>query len=443
MERSERVTTYLNDVCAQVRWKQAHPVIAHELAGHIEDERQSLLGQGFPEEAAEKQAIKEMGDALEVGRRFDEAYRPQKDWSVWIPFAVLMVFGFLTRAYIQGSFFHDYMPLLLLAFLGACFIPVGWLSKWAWLLYGAYFLVLVGPISGVILRALRVRGYNAYADYLLLFLPILSALLIYRMRGRGILGVCLICVAHSIIAWIMLPSYMGNYILIAFACLPLPLYAIVRGWFDCNKTVAALIMVLPVALLLLVIFLVQPYRLIQLRGIIAPSAGGGATTLYGVVVERILSNAKLVGPIDPSFLDGRVSGLVLASADFANNFMLVVLAAKLGKIVFVAAVLLLAAFMFLALRICMKQRSMLGKLISLSVLLTFAAQGAGYIAGNLGITLLLRYPMPFVAFGDQAMLCNLILCGLLFSTFRTGALLDDRVMQRQQRWKIKLVREMD
>ncbi len=141
-------------------------------------------------------------------------------------------------------------------------------------------------------------------------------------------------------------------------------------------------------------------------------------------------------------LDGAVVDYIFGSTLFANDCMLTLLAARLGKIVFVFAVLLLFAFVFFSLRICFKQRSMLGRFLSFSVLLTFAAQGAGYIAGNLGITLLLRYPMPFVAFGDQAMLCNLILCGLLFSTFRTGALLDDGLMQKQPQWKIKLVREL-
>ena len=129
LERSERVASYLHDVCAQVRWKQAHPVIARELADHIEDERQGFIAQGLPEEAAENQAIKAMGDALEVGRRFDEAYRPQKNWSVWIPFAVLMVFGFFARTYIDQSILFDYTPALLVVFLGALLYSDGMVIK--------------------------------------------------------------------------------------------------------------------------------------------------------------------------------------------------------------------------------------------------------------------------------------------------------------------------
>ena len=437
MEQSERVTTYLNDVCAQVRWKQAHRIIARELCDHIQDERQSLLAQGFPEEAAEKQAIKEMGDALEVGRRFDEAYRPQKDWSVWIPFAVLMVFGFFARGYIQGSLFHDYTPVLLVAFFGACFIPVGWLPKWTWLFYGIYVAGVLAATSGVI-----IRGYSQYTGYILLFLPALSALLIYRMRGRGILGVCLICITHAVIALIALQSSIGNYVLIAFACMCLLLYAIVRGWFDCNKAIAILIVAGPPVLLLAAMVVAQPHRFVQLLTLVSPEIDPQGAGFLGTTIREVLTAARFVGPMDSALLDGAVVDYIFGSTLFANDCMLTLLAARLGKIVFVFAVLLLFAFVFFSLRICFKQRSMLGRFLSFSVLLTFAAQGAGYIAGNLGITLLLRYPMPFVAFGDQAMLCNLILCGLLFSTFRTGALLDDGLMQKQPQWKIKLVREL-
>ena len=445
MERSERIAAYLNDVCAQVRWKQAHPVIARELFDHIEDERQSFLLQGLPEEAAEKQAIREMGDALDVGRQFDEAYRPQRIWSVWIPFAVLMVFGVLARAYVRNSFVaFDHALVLLLFFLGACVVPVGRLAKWTLPLYGVYTVGLLA-VTMLTANGFLIRGYNQDTGYILLFLPVLSALLIYHMRGRGIFGVCLICVAHTAIALIALQGSIGSYVLVAFACMCLLLYAITQGWFDCRKTVAVLIVVLPVVLLLAIMIAVQPSRFAQLLALFLPEfapdpQGAG---FLGATVREVLAAARLFGPVDATAVDGAVVDYISRSTVFENDCMLTLLSARLGKIVFVAAVLLLAAFVLLSLRACMKQRSMLGKFISLSVLLTFAVQAAGYIMGNLGITMLLRYPMPFVAFGDTAMLCNLILCGLLFSTLRTGALLDDGRLQKQPRWKLKLVRETE
>lgn len=445
MERSERIAAYLNDVCAQVRWKQAHPVIARELCDHIEDERQSLLLQGLPEEAAEKQAIREMGDALEVGRQFDEAYRPQRSWSVWIPFAVLMVFGVLARAYVREPVIAvDRTLVLLLFFLGAYCIPVGRLAKSTILFWGLYTIGLLA-VTTLTANGFLIMGYNRNAGYMLLFLPSLSALLIYYMRGRGIFGVLLICAAHTVIALIALQNSIGSYVLVALACMCLLIYAIARGWFDCKKTVAILLVVLPVVLLFASMIAVQPSRFAQMLALFLPEfapdpQGAG---FLGATVREILGAARVIGPMDATAVRSTVVDYISRSTAFENDCMLTLLAARLGKIVFAAAVLLLAAFVFLSLRACRKQRSMLGKLISLSVLLTFAVQAAGYIAGNLGITLLLRYPMPFVAFGNQAMLCNLILCGLLFSTFRTGNLLDDGRLQKRTRWKLKLVREAE
>ncbi len=441
MERSERLAAYLDEVCAQVRWKQAHPVIARELADHIEDERQGFIAQGFPEEAAENQAIKAMGNALEVGKRFDEAYRPQKNWSVWLPFAVLLVFGFFARAYVKESFSLDHTPALLIVFFGICFVPVDRLSKWAWIPYGVYCVLHVA----MIVAPAWIYPYaplNWYANYFLLFLPALSALLIYRMRGRGILGVCLLCLAHTVIALIALQNSIGNYVLVALACMCLLIYAVIQGWFTCNKAIAISIAVGPAVLLLAAMVVAQPHRFVQMLTLVSPEMDPQGAGFLGTTIREVLAAAKFVGPMDSALLDGAVVDYIFRSTLFANDCMLTLIAARLGKIVFVLAVLLLLIFMFFSLRLCFKQRSMLGRFLSLSVLLTFAVQAAGYIAGNMGVILLLRYPMPFVAYGNQAMLCNLILCGLLFSTFRTGALLDDRVMQRQPQWKIKLVREL-
>ena len=443
MERSKRVAAYLQDVCAQVQWKQAHPAIARELADHIEDERQNFLAQGFPGEAAENQAIQAMGDALEVGRQFNAAYRPQRDWSVWIPFTVLLVFGFFARAYIRESFLDDYTPALLVAFFGVCFVPMGWLPKRTWLMYGVFVAALLGATWGVAPREF-VRGYSQYTGYILLFLPVVSALLIYRMRGRGILGVCFICLAQAVIALVASQSSIGNYVLVAFAGTCLLLYAIIRGWFECNKAIAILIAAGPPVLLLTAIVVTHPHRFVQMLALVSPEIDPQGVGFVGTVAREILAKANFIGPVEPAVLSEGVRSMVfgVGNSSFENDLMLAFLSAKLGKVVFLFAVLALVAFVYFALRNCFKQHSKLGRMLSLAVVLTFAAQGAGYIAGNMGAVLLLRYPMPFVGIGNAAMLCNLILCGLLFSIFRTGVLLDDGVMQIQPRWKLKLVREL-
>ena len=334
--------------------------------------------------------------------------------------------------------------VLLLFFLGAYCIPVGRLAKSTILFWGLYTIGLLA-VTTLTANGFLIMGYNRNAGYMLLFLPSLSALLIYYMRGRGIFGVLLICAAHTVIALIALQNSIGSYVLVALACMCLLLYAIAQGWFDCRKTVAILLVVLPVVLLFASMIAVQPSRFAQLLALFLPEfapdpLGAG---FLGATVREILGAARMIGPMDAAAVRSTAVDYISRSTAFENDCMLTLLAARLGKIVFAAAVLLLATFVFLSLRACRKQRSMLGKLISLSILLTFAVQAAGYIAGNLGITMLLRYPMPFVAFGNQAMLCNLILCGLLFSTFRTGNLLDDGRLQKRTRWKLKLVREAE
>jgi cell division protein FtsW (lipid II flippase) len=60
----------------------------------------------------------------------------------------------------------------------------------------------------------------------------------------------------------------------------------------------------------------------------------------------------------------------------------------------------------------------LGRLISLAVLATLLAQTGFYILANLGL--------PLVSFGGSALTVNMILPGVLLSTFRMDSIARDR-----------------
>lgn len=62
MERRD----YLELMTGQIRYKKMCPVIAKEVEDHIEDQKQVFMAEGMKEEEAEKAAVEEMGDPVEV-----------------------------------------------------------------------------------------------------------------------------------------------------------------------------------------------------------------------------------------------------------------------------------------------------------------------------------------------------------------------------------------
>lgn len=88
-------------------------------------------------------------------------------------------------------------------------------------------------------------------------------------------------------------------------------------------------------------------------------------------------------------------------------------------------VLLLGVFLVLGFRKCLKQKSILGQMVSLSILCTFTAEVLIYITTNLGFVYAAPIALPFLSYGTTALLLNMALAGILLSVFRTGEVYQD------------------
>ncbi|HWS30069.1 MAG TPA: permease prefix domain 1-containing protein [Clostridia bacterium] len=244
MEHSCGSDAYLNEVLAHVRWKKAHGSIRKELGDHIEDARLGFLAQGMKDGEAQEKAVLEMGDAEDVGARFDKAYRPAKNYGVWVPFALLMLAGFFLRSYTVGdvelSAFTFFLPAV---FIGMCFFRFEWLIKFAWPLFGAYLLTAVTALF-----IPDLRGMVRFVFYLPILFPALYALLIYRMRGRRLAGILLLGAVFMAQMLCLLDSIPFKAAVLALVCLTGLFYAVFSGWFSCKKYAAVLMILVPTVL---------------------------------------------------------------------------------------------------------------------------------------------------------------------------------------------------
>lgn len=107
------------------------------------------------------------------------------------------------------------------------------------------------------------------------------------------------------------------------------------------------------------------------------------------------------------------------------DFLLTWLVHNVGWMAFIALMSVFAAFLFCGFRLCFKQKNMLGRLVSLSVMMTLALQTAFYAATNLGLDLIRSISLPLVSYGNTATVVNMALIGVMLSAFRTGPLIKD------------------
>lgn len=109
MRKQERQTQrpewdgWLDLAVSQLRWKQAAPHIRKELEAHLEDAAGAYTKAGQNPEQAEKSALREMGDAVEVGLALDGVHRPKGQWGIMGLASFLMLGGAAVRSLLAGS----------------------------------------------------------------------------------------------------------------------------------------------------------------------------------------------------------------------------------------------------------------------------------------------------------------------------------------------------
>ena len=79
---AERIERYLETAGAQVRWKRVRPALERELRTHLEEQTEAYLAEGMTEDAAEAEAVRQMGDAETVGLALDAVHRPKRQTAI-------------------------------------------------------------------------------------------------------------------------------------------------------------------------------------------------------------------------------------------------------------------------------------------------------------------------------------------------------------------------
>lgn len=431
----DEIKKYSNTVCEQIRWKKVRPDIAKEMENHLNDQRDYYLSQGDEEDTATQKAIQEMGDAVSIGLAMDKTYRPKPQWLLILLTVTLILVGTGVRYIINSSDYSlesfSMVPtiLALIIFVAAYFLDFTALAKYPKTCY--FLLLLLSVISLTFGREVNGRAWFSFGrfgvslSYLALIFPLAYALFIYAMRNKGTLGILLCGAGYLPYAVILLlvPSTSG-FVIYTFTSLILLLTATIKGWFGGKWKKGLLLILIPFGISVIsmvAIFLLQPYRNARLQALLDPYSTPKGYQI--IMIREIMSGAVFTG-------QGTVSqnyGEMLSGSWFGSDMVLTMLTHQYGWIVFLGIVLLFAAFLALGFYYISRQRSVLGMLVALSILMILVFQTVFYILLNLGYGLFFStLSLPLVSYGNAALLLDAGLIGIMLSVFRTGESLRDR-----------------
>jgi len=427
----------LDKVCEQIRWKKAHSVVCRELGDHLEDEQATLVESGFAEDEAANQAVLDMGDAALVGSQLDRAYRPRPAWGIIAVTAVLMILGYFARLYIIQHAHSLYVVDITRSLF--------WLCAAIIVMVVGYFLdyTILGKHPIIICTGFAIA---------LILLPFVYELMTYSLHYYAIYGMILIPIIYAGVLWWwpyqgyggLIGSYLSLWILVIVGLVfrgsisifvyggvgGLMLTAeLIKGRFKVRKSCGLLILYCPVVLMFIWLWEAVSKRLLY---ILQPEIDPTGYGFQATQIRQVLESARWIGQ------GNHTTDYI---PDLVNSNMLTFFIHQFGWISLVLVLLLFGALLAFSATLAIKQKSRLGRMVSMAILLSLAVEGGIYIANNLGFVTFGFPVLPLLSYGNAALLIDSFLIGLMLSVFRNDDIVRDPIIAPKKIPRIKITME--
>lgn len=435
---------YLNKLLSQIRCKKARPFLDREIRGHIEDQIEDNLASGMNQEEAERMAISDMGDPVEVGVSLDKIHRPRMSWGIVVIVVLISIIGAIVRCSViegaangisaSGEYTHVKAMIFVRTLIGLGLMCIIYyldytrIAKWARLigsgilLLGIYGLIYVQSINGIKYYSITIAGITGIniLSIMALYIPIYGGIL-YKYRGKGLGGLI------ASIIWMIVPVYIVRSIpnlsqaIIMLICMMIQLtIAISKGWFSLprRRTIAAvwgIILVLPVICMISVysLHMLKPYQEARINAYLD---GSSMDAKLGGMIRQTNQEIEFIGKSSVDIMsDDAFDGYHLGYyCDYSMMYILHTYGAILGLII-VGAIGSLVVYIFSS---AMKQKNEVG--------LVMGCGSGVIILMNMLLNLLVIFGLfpysmsyfPFISSGNSNMFLCYILTGIVLSIYR-------------------------
>lgn len=432
------MSEYLDAVTEQIRCKRVRNMVATELRNHIEDQQEAYIATGMDKSQAEKEAVRQMGDAITVGMELDRIHRPRLDKKTLILMAVISLLGII----MQGTVFRlwrldsalsgDVTDVVFQVLLGVAimcgilFADYTFIGKYPFALWFGMLLIHILTIADFGSPFGNVFSYHYFMQrlcILCLFGIMLPAYvgLIYHYRKKGWKGLLLS------LGWLLLGSFLAHrasgrllYCLVAFlSCFLLLTYAIAKGWFSIAKrkglTVIWGSLLGSIICFCAVIFQENGYRSARLKALFE----NGKFILWRsepLSPDRDYISIHIRNSLNNIHIFGKNTSLPDMPKEGALSFFLLI--NEYGSIVGILMTAVLLLLFFFMLQGILRQKNILGKLLGIACLLGMLLPSVVHIFSNLSMLVYSDMYLPFFYPGYVANASCYGLIGIYLSVYR-------------------------
>lgn len=448
---------YIELVTEQMRCRKARDMVAKELADHIEDQAEVYEGFGLSHDEAEKRAVEQMGDPVDVGTKMDRIHRPRVDRRMIGYIAILAVAGMLVQYLMSksavdavgaeniigitgfGSIFVDGL-IGFAIMLGVMFVDYSFLGKHPIAAYGGFLIILfLYQLAEfwILYPSHTTTNISGLSSMMIL----MFAAVVYNYRNKGYKGI-FSCLLWLFLGFLMLSRMSGVSLAAAvtlFATGILTLsFAVYKGWFNVKKRNA--------------LILLWSIWLVPLVGAITALATGLIGKAYQTARIRAFLN-----PTDDPFgsdyvitrMRERLGDLKLFGSGIGEDvhYWWYSLNFVLEKYGIIMGILLIGTLMLVFSKMLsgvIKQQNRLGTLLGVSAI--------GYLIATTGLHVMVSLTLlpstsaylPFFTEGTAATIGCYMLLGVYLSVHRNAMIVSEKrsVPKRRIRIQIEQVNEV-
>lgn len=447
-----KMEEYINTLTEQIRCKKARDSIAHEMTNHILDQAEGYEQEGIEHDEAIEKAVHEMGDPVAAGVALDRVHRPQLDWRMLVMTLLFSISG-LFLMYTAGGMsaspeifqrqcMYTFLSFGVIALV--YFMDYSFIGRHGILLYciiTAVFLVISASAYYTNMHLYWINGrMTVLCAIVYLYVPIFAGVL-YQFRGQRIAGVvksmAFVLLTGGLVLYFTNSVFLGaNVGLLLMAML---IFAIVKGWYQINKKVVLTVIILCcvgtfLACVLKGILFSTTYRTERILAFLYPDAYQNTAGYIYALIRDNISHAKLFGTSEET------GNLINWMQDqmFDQAFVLLRTIFTYGIIAGIAVVAAFLCFGLRSYKVVKSQKNQLGKMVSVSCLITMMCICIEGVLMNVGLYPGTTLQFPFLSYGGSATLMYAVLIGLLMSCHRHENIVTDTFIKEKPTWHLNV-----
>lgn len=412
--------TFLKTIQNSIRSKEAKQFVSLELNHHIEETVKGLIEEGSTREAAEKQAIKQMGDPIKLGIKLNKLHRPKIDWSLLALFVVAIGIGFLPTIIFPAAP-PKYLEKIMIGLSGTVLIitmmlfDYRHLKKYGYYFYGLGVSILLtiiffhthtlnGDITILLYLGFTVIRISSIIT-LPLFLLAWAGFLEKKSLNRWVLASLF---TLPIVLYMNIPSIANIMIYTSFV-LAMFLWRLRKSRKTMITSITTIV-ILAASSILFVLFVGFPYQKQRLIGVLHSEQEG---SLYWQV-KRMVGEAGWFG----QYMTNHDFPIPYGQGEMVTDLVFVTLTYGFGWLFSIILTLVLAAFSVRMAWMTKKMRDPYGQLLIIGGLTFYTVPFVYNVLMSLGFLPLLDFSLPFISYGIMPTLLHAFVIGIILSVYR-------------------------